>query len=655
MKYFLLIFLITIFSISIVNAVSVSENLFPSDGVKQFTLDDRTFSVSITGGRNAWNPETKRTDLHYITFNVDGIVKEVKESDRVSFGDISVTLFDWGGNDDTGYGGLIVLDCGNCKNAEVPTQPTTPGTPNQPSEPAKPTCIEYKERKCYDGKPWWYDSCGNKHIVAERCEYDEQCVEGYCQKVQEQKPQQEKIVCVSQAQKKCDFGDVYWYNSCNMREDKYEDCGSGTCNNGRCVIIHQVIEEQKEVEPGYNKPREKVKNVKEPTQDKTEEKSVVKEQKLECGFFERLFGACKQDETIKKIISQNDINPTSEKIPADKKEGINFRGEYPVIFVHGHSPKKGEPKKYLDKYLESLKSGNPKFEQFNDLQNELDRDGLYEDKGLIIPGQNIKDICEKQDWSKGSSVVTTYYLDNGELKINVNQPLESYAQRLAKSIEILKLCTRSSKVDIVAHSMGGLVAREYARTHELSINRLITIATPNKGTGGDVPSFCKTYGYGEGDIACQQMKSGSEFLNKLNLINDNAPSKEIEYYTIGGILKNNEVILSACVNVGNCNDGVVCSKYVELLSSHPGNVKNYVVATTKPSSFFGGVSGGIHSDMIEPLEGGDAGKQTYSILKSILEGNPQRPNAEDYDDGCIGNTKNNPTGIFHKLFGWTQE
>jgi len=39
--------------------------------------------------------------------------------------------------------------------------------------------------------------------------------------------------CVSEDEKRCYNGDVYWYDDCGDREDKYEDCDNG-CSNGEC-------------------------------------------------------------------------------------------------------------------------------------------------------------------------------------------------------------------------------------------------------------------------------------------------------------------------------------------------------------------------------------------------------------------------------------
>ncbi len=41
--------------------------------------------------------------------------------------------------------------------------------------------------------------------------------------------------CTTHAGFSCSEGDVFWYNSCNVKEDKKQECGSLSCNNGQCV------------------------------------------------------------------------------------------------------------------------------------------------------------------------------------------------------------------------------------------------------------------------------------------------------------------------------------------------------------------------------------------------------------------------------------
>jgi hypothetical protein len=68
--------------------------------------------------------------------------------------------------------------------------------------------------------------------------------------------------------------------------------------------------------------------------------------------------------------------------------------------------------------------------------------------------------------------------------------IKSYAGNLAKEITKIKRNEKVNKVDIVAHSMGGLVSRWYVEKFDGgsdSINKLIMLDTPNQGTElGDV-------------------------------------------------------------------------------------------------------------------------------------------------------------------------
>jgi len=58
------------------------------------------------------------------------------------------------------------------------------------------------------------------------------------------------------------------------------------------------------------------------------------------------------------------------------------------------------------------------------------------------------------------------------------------ARRVAAEIDRIAEATGSEKVDIVAHSMGGLVARAYIRDHggARRVRRLVTLGTPHNGT-----------------------------------------------------------------------------------------------------------------------------------------------------------------------------
>lgn len=47
-------------------------------------------------------------------------------------------------------------------------------------EDSKENCIKRYRRECYKGDVWWYDSCGDRSVLAYRCGNDEDCEDGSC-------------------------------------------------------------------------------------------------------------------------------------------------------------------------------------------------------------------------------------------------------------------------------------------------------------------------------------------------------------------------------------------------------------------------------------------------------------------------------------------
>lgn len=72
--------------------------------------------------------------------------------------------------------------------------------------------------------------------------------------------------------------------------------------------------------------------------------------------------------------------------------------------------------------------------------------------------------------------------------INLGNPLLSitdYAEKVRKKVEEIKTLTGSDELIIVAHSMGGLVAREFTYNHNtqnINVRKIITLGTPLAGT-----------------------------------------------------------------------------------------------------------------------------------------------------------------------------
>jgi len=69
-----------------------------------------------------------------------------------------------------------------------------------------------------------------------------------------------------------------------------------------------------------------------------------------------------------------------------------------------------------------------------------------------------------------------------------SSPIPTFAERLGRSVDLLIESSGADKVDIVAHSMGGVVAAWYLSQLDgkSKVRRLVTIGTPWKGTRAHV-------------------------------------------------------------------------------------------------------------------------------------------------------------------------
>jgi pimeloyl-ACP methyl ester carboxylesterase len=136
--------------------------------------------------------------------------------------------------------------------------------------------------------------------------------------------------------------------------------------------------------------------------------------------------------------------------------------------------------------------------------------------------QSMISYLESRDYVYGRDLFTVD-LEPGILPANGD--IKLYAQRLSDEIANVKSITGAKKVDLVCHSMGGLVARWYT-THNYrnDVRNLIMIGTPNHGSEllyarfaakllpGVWPAVVE-FGLGP---AGDQMTPHSPFLNTLN-------------------------------------------------------------------------------------------------------------------------------------------
>ena len=82
-------------------------------------------------------------------------------------------------------------------------------------------------------------------------------------------------------------------------------------------------------------------------------------------------------------------------------------------------------------------------------------------------------------WLAHRGVAPVYTLSYGPPLASI----ERFAEQTASTIAAIRAATGADKVIVVAHSMGGLVARAYLRRFDPSaVARLITIATPHEGS-----------------------------------------------------------------------------------------------------------------------------------------------------------------------------
>ncbi len=104
-------------------------------------------------------------------------------------------------------------------------------------------------------------------------------------------------------------------------------------------------------------------------------------------------------------------------------------------------------------------------------------------------------------WSERSVVAITFDDPTGS---NV-----AHAREIAEAVDTLLARTGARRVDIVAHSMGGLATREYLKDPEGArhVRRVVLLATPNQGT------YTAYLAFGGGR---DEMLPGSMFLDSLN-------------------------------------------------------------------------------------------------------------------------------------------
>lgn len=154
--------------------------------------------------------------------------------------------------------------------------------------------------------------------------------------------------------------------------------------------------------------------------------------------------------------------------------------------------------------------------------------------------------------------------------------IHANAVRLDAFVDGLRSRTGAAKVDLVGHSMGGLVSRDYVKTlgGSAEVDSLITLGTPNYGTA--VASLANFFLLGNclTITGCQQMTLGSSYLSALNAGDDSIGT--VRYTNITTI--NDELVLPHTSGYLTAADGSVTN--VTIQRQCPFRVVGHVALAT---------------------------------------------------------------------------
>jgi hypothetical protein len=141
------------------------------------------------------------------------------------------------------------------------------------------------------------------------------------------------------------------------------------------------------------------------------------------------------------------------------------------------------------------------------------------------------------------------YLDEKDLFVfpyDWRLDIETSASKLKEKIEEVKIKTGASKVDLVGHSMGGILVKKYLKdTGGVSVNKFIDIATPHSGS----PNAFNILSFGNTAINIFDRKTAKNISQNMPAIYELLPSQNYlnqaddnyKYYVFDGINKNNRL------------------------------------------------------------------------------------------------------------------
>ncbi len=258
----------------------------------------------------------------------------------------------------------------------------------------------------------------------------------------------------------------------------------------------------------------------------------------------------------------------------------------PLILLHGHA--------FRGKHTPEYST-----DAFNDILSFLTEEQLYLPMATLTPEKKFLETKEGDLGRnhKPIAMKATYYyiayIDGPGYKtiISKSENIDTYAIRLEEMISWVKKATGADQVDIIAHSMGGLVARRYIQVFgEDSVDKLIMIGTPNHGITPRLARLCSVFGE---EKECRDMEENSSFMNTLNA--QGYRPEKVEMHTIRA---------EGCTMEGGDGDGIVLGNRVPL-----DYAENHVVR--RDCDIF---EESPHTDMLSP----EKYPEVYEMIKNIL-------------------------------------
>jgi pimeloyl-ACP methyl ester carboxylesterase len=133
---------------------------------------------------------------------------------------------------------------------------------------------------------------------------------------------------------------------------------------------------------------------------------------------------------------------------------------------------------------------------------------------------------------------------------------ERNALQVADAVDALRMRTGAERIDIVAHSMGGLAVREYMRSEgeQVAVRRVVFLGTPHRGT------LTAALAWGDGG---REMVPGSDFLDRLNAA---AMGDSVEVLAVRTPVDLNVIPSSSAMLPGARNVEICCPSHHGLLT-----------------------------------------------------------------------------------------